>query len=123
MRTRSVTYTRQRKKKTFRIAKGYYSKKRNNWRMVIQQVEKSLKHAYRDRKDRKGNFRKLWITRINTLSRESGLSYSRLIAGLRMAGVQINRKMLADMVVQDADSFRSIVDVAKTALGQQPKGA
>lgn len=118
MRTKSVVYSRQRKKKYFRIAKGYYSNKRNRWRMVVQQVEKSLVHAYRDRKDKKGNFRKLWIVRINALSREFGLSYSKLIDGLKKAGVGIDRKVLAELAVNDSDSFKQLVEVAKEALGQ-----
>ena len=117
MRTKSVVYTRQRKKKHFRRAKGYYSNKKNRWRMVTQQVEKSLKHSYRDRKDKKSTFRKLWITRINALSRQSGLPYSKFISGLRKAGVTIDRKMLADMAVKDTVSFNELINVAKTALG------
>lgn len=123
MRTRNVVYTRQSKKKYFKIAKGYYSNKRNRWRMVKQQVEKSLRHAYRDRRDKKNVFRKLWITRINALSRESGLNYSKFIAGLKIAGVQINRKMLADIAVTDNETFKELVEVAKTALNQQSSHA
>lgn len=117
MRTKSVVFTRQRKKKYFRIAKGSYSNKRNRWRMVVQQVESSLKHAYRDRKDRKNVFRRLWIVRINAMCREMGMPYSRFMSGLHKAGVTVDRKMLADVAVRDAESFRQLVEVAKNALG------
>jgi large subunit ribosomal protein L20 len=116
MRIKAAVYTRQRKKKTFRLAKGYYSNKGNRWRMTIQQVEKSLVHAYVDRKDRKGNFRQLWITRLNAAAREQGLSYSRFISGLRKANVIIDRKMLADMAVNDAAAFKQLADIAKSGL-------
>jgi len=118
MRVKSSVYTRQRKKKYFRLAEGYYSNKRNRWRQVVQQVEKSLTHAYRDRKDKKKVFRQLWITRINAMCRESDISYCRFIAGLRKAGVTINRKMLAELAVTDADSFHQLTDIAKAALAR-----
>ena len=104
------------KKKYFHLAKGYYSDKKNRWRQVKQQVEKSLQHAYRDRKDRKGDFRQLWILRINALSRQYGLPYSKFINGLRKAGIDINRKILAELAVHDAESFHSLTEVAKQAL-------
>ncbi|MFH2070395.1 MAG: 50S ribosomal protein L20 [Elusimicrobiota bacterium] len=110
MKTKSAVYSRQRKKKYFRRAKGYYAAKKNRWRMVVQQVEKSLVHAYRDRKDRKGNFRKLWITKINALAREMGISYSRFMSRLKKNNISINRKMLADMAVHDPQSFRRLVE-------------
>src|SRR3972149_9954640 len=99
MRVKSVVYTRQRKKKFFRRAKGYYATKKNRWRITIQQIEKSLRYEYTGRKDKKANFRKLWILRVNAAAREFGLSYSRFIAGLRKANILIDRKMLADMAV------------------------
>jgi len=116
MRIKSAVQTKKHKKKYFRIAKVYYSNKRNRWRAVKQQVEKSLVSAYRDRKKKKRYFKSLWILRINSLSRESGLSYSRFIAGLKKAGVEINRKMLADLATQDVNSFRQLAEVAKAAL-------
>jgi large subunit ribosomal protein L20 len=79
MRIKSGVYTRQRKKKTFRLTKGYYQNRNNRWRQAMQQLEKSLKYAYRDRKDRKGEFRQLWITRINAATNLHGLSYSKFI--------------------------------------------
>jgi large subunit ribosomal protein L20 len=116
MRAKSVVYTRQKKKKMFRLAKGYYSNKNNRWRITIQQIEKSLRHAYRDRKDRKATFRQLWIVRLNAAAREQGMSYSKFMSGLRKANVLIDRKMLAEMAVNDAASFKQLADIAKAGL-------
>lgn len=116
MRAKSVVYTRQRKKKIFRMAKGYYSDKKNRWRMTIQQVEKSLRYAYRDRKDRKGEFRRLWIARLNAAARLEGISYSRLIAGLRISKIIIDRKMLSELAINDAAAFKQIAEIAKKSL-------
>lgn len=113
MRIKAGVYTRQRKKKTFRLAKGYYSKKKSSWRMTIQQVEKSLRHAYVGRKQKKRDFRSLWIARINAACRESGMSYSRFMAALKKEGVTLNRKMLAEMAVRDGDAFKKLVESAK----------
>jgi large subunit ribosomal protein L20 len=107
--------TRQRKKKTFRIAKGYYYSKRSRWRQVVQQVERSLRFSYVGRKDRKGDFRSLWILRINAAARLHNLSYSRLIHGLKKAGVGLDRKMLADLAVSDPNAFQQVAEVAKAA--------
>lgn len=115
MRIKSGVTTRQRKKKIFRLAKGYYSNKRNRWRMVLQQVEKSLVHAYTGRKDRKGEYRTLWIARINAACREHDLSYSRFMAGLKRKGVTLNRKVLAEMAVRDAASFKQLVSLSRGA--------
>lgn len=116
MRVRSVVYTRQKKKKYFRMAKGSYATKKNRWRITIQQIEKSLRHSYVGRKDRKGNFRQLWIARLNAAAREHGLSYSRFISGLRKANIIIDRKMLADMAIKDSSAFKQIADIAKSSL-------
>lgn len=115
MRVKSGVYTRQRKKKVFRIAKGYYSNRRNRWRQAIQQVEKSLRYAYRDRKDRKGEFRQLWIARINAATRMSGLSYSQFIFGLKKAKIALNRKMLSELAIHDSPLFQQIVQQSKSA--------
>ena len=115
MRIKGGVTTRRRKKKYFRIAKGYYAKKRTSWRQVVQQVEKSLTHSYTGRKDRKGEFRKLWITRINAACRLDGMSYSRFVVGLKKAGVGLNRKMLAEMALRDADSFKKLVSLSREA--------
>ena len=115
MRVKSSVYTRQRKKKTFRLAKGYYATKKNRWRMVIQQVEKSLVYAYNDRKDRKGIFRRMWIVRLNAAVREEGMSYSRFISGLKKANVILDRKMLAEIAVNDNATFKQLVEIAKAS--------
>ena len=117
MRIKSGVYTRQRKKKAFKISKGYYSNRNNRWRQTIQQVEKSLRYSYIHRKDRKGDFRSLWISRINAACRAVGLSYSQFISGLKKSNIQLNRKMLADLAVHDAALFVQITDQAKSALG------
>ena len=116
MRVKSGVTSRQRKKKVFRISKGYYSNKNNRWRMAVQQVEKSLRYAYRDRKDKKRNFRELWINRINAASNELGLAYSRLIHGLKVSNIEINRKMLSDMAIKDPEAFNELASIAKSAL-------
>ena len=122
MRVKSGTYTRQRKKKAFRIAKGYYSNRGNRWRQAIQQVERSLQYATTDRKDRKGDFRRLWIARINAATRPFDLSYSQFIFGLKKSNIQLNRKMLAELAIHDAPLFEQIVRQSKSALGV-PAGA
>jgi len=121
VRTTNGPYTRQKKKKLFKIAKGYYGNKRNRWRMVIQQVEKSLRHAYRDRKGKKRTYRQLWITRINALVRESGISYSRFINGLRKANIDINRKMLSELAIHDVEAFKQLIEIAKTNIPAEHK--
>ena len=104
---------RRRRKKTMKLAKGYYGGKSRSYRAAKEQVMRSLAYAYRDRRQRKRDFRKLWITRINAAARNNGLSYSRFINGLKKADVEINRKMLADMAVHDKDGFGQLVQVAK----------
>lgn len=103
----------QRRKKVMKLAKGYYGGKSRSYRVANQQVMKSLSYAYRDRRQRKRDFRRLWITRINAAARSNGLSYSRFINGLKKADVEINRKMLAEMAVHDEDGFNRLVQVAK----------
>ena len=115
-RVKSGVTTRQRKKKTFRIAKGYYYSKRSRWRQVVQQVERSLRYAYVGRKDRKGEFRALWIQRINAAARLNNLSYSQFIYGLKKAGVALDRKVLADLAVVDPKAFQELAQTAKTAV-------
>ena len=115
MRVKSGVYTRQRKKKALRISSGYYSNRNNRWRQAIQQVEKSLRYAYVDRKDRKGEFRQIWIARINAAVRPLGLSYSNFINNLKKSNIQINRKMLAELAMNDAPVFTEIVQASKAA--------
>jgi large subunit ribosomal protein L20 len=115
MRAKSVVYTRQRKKKVFRLAKGYYATKKNRWRMVIQQVEKSLNYAYTGRKDKKNIFRRMWIVRLNAAVREHGMSYNRFISGLKKANVAIDRKILSDIAITDESAFLQLVEISKNA--------
>jgi large subunit ribosomal protein L20 len=116
MRVKGGTRLHQRHKKVLRMAKGYRDGRRRLWRTANQAVLKSGRYQYRDRRNRKRDMRRLWIMRINAASREQGLSYSRLIHGLKTAGVQVNRKMLADLAVQDAQGFAELADVAKQAV-------
>ena len=115
-RVKSGVTTRQRKKKTFKIAKGYYYSKRSRWRQVVQQVEKSLRYAYVGRKDRKGEFRALWIQRINAACRINNLSYSKFINGLKKAGIALDRKSLADIAVVDPKAFAQLAEAARANL-------
>ncbi|MDR3243429.1 MAG: 50S ribosomal protein L20 [Elusimicrobiota bacterium] len=115
MRTKNAVYTRQKKKKVFRRAKGYYATKKNRWRMVKQQVARSLAYAYTGRKDNKANFRTLWIVRLNAAVREEGLSYNRFISGLKKANVIVDRKMLAEIAATDSVIFKQLVETAKNA--------
>jgi len=109
--------TRRRHKKILKLAKGYWGRKSKTFRAANQQVLKSLAYAYRDRRNRKREFRRLWITRINAAARSQGLSYSRLINGLHKAGVAVDRKMLADLAVHDQQAFGELVNVARQQLG------
>ena len=114
-RIKSAYRTRMRHKKILKQAKGYYGAKSKRFRMANQAVMKSLKYAYVGRKDKKSNFRKLWITRINAASRQNGITYSKLIAGLKKANVLINRKMLSEIAISDQKAFAEIVEIAKKA--------
>lgn len=108
--------SRRRRKKVLKLAKGYFGSKHTLYRTANEQVMRSMKYAYRDRKQRKRNFRKLWITRINAQARVEGISYSQLMNGLHKANIDINRKMLADMAVNDQKAFKLLVEKAKAAL-------
>ena len=108
--------TRQRRKRTLKLAKGYYGAKHLLFKTAKQQVMKSCMYAYRDRRQKKRDFRRLWITRINAAARMNGISYSVLMNGLKKAGVEVNRKMLADLAVHDAAAFTALVEQAKKAL-------
>jgi large subunit ribosomal protein L20 len=109
------TVTRARRKKVLKLAKGYFGSKHRLFRTAKQQVMKSLMYAYRDRRQRKRDFRKLWITRINAAARMNGLSYNKFMHGLKVAGVDINRKMLAELAVSDKKAFAELVNIAKNA--------
>ena len=108
--------TRQRRKRTLKLAKGYYGAKHLLFKTAKQQVMKSYMYAYRDRRQKKRDFRRLWITRINAAARMNGISYSVLMNGLKKAGVEVNREMLADLAVHDAAAFTALVEQAKKAL-------
>jgi large subunit ribosomal protein L20 len=105
------------RKKILKLAKGYWGRRHSNYKTAKDAVAKALSYAYRDRKDRKGDFRRLWIIRINAACREEGISYSRLVDGLNKAGVTINRKVLASLAIEDSGAFKAVVAQAKTALG------
>jgi large subunit ribosomal protein L20 len=105
------------RKKILKLAKGYWGRRHSNYKTAKDAVTKALFYAYRDRKDRKGDFRRIWIIRINAACRAEGLSYSRLVDGLTKAGVVINRKVLAALAVEDLSAFKAVVAQAKTALG------
>lgn len=117
-RVKGGTVTRQRRKKVLKLAKGYYGSKHTLFKTAKQQVMKSYMYAYRDRRQTKRNFRRLWITRINAAARMNGLSYSQMMHGLKVAGVEMNRKMLADLAVNDAAAFAAVAQQAKTALNK-----
>jgi large subunit ribosomal protein L20 len=107
--------SRLRRKRVLKQAKGFYGRRKNNITTANAAVDRSLQHAYIGRKLRKRNFRALWIQRINAAAREHGLTYSRLINGLSSAGVEIDRKILADIAVRDPDGFKALVDRAVSA--------
>ncbi len=102
-------------KKTIKAAKGYFSRRKNIFRVAVQAVEKAGQYAYRDRRAKKRNFRALWIQRINAAARELGLTYGRFMHGLAKAGIEVDRKVLADLAVQDAAAFAALVEKAKAA--------
>ena len=107
-----------RHKKIFKEAKGYFGGRKNLWRIAKDAVEKGWEHAYRDRKKKKRNYRRLWIARINAAAREQGLTYSRFINGLDRAGVEVDRKLLADLAVLNPDAFAALADRAKAELAK-----
>ncbi|MEM8972355.1 MAG: 50S ribosomal protein L20 [Pseudomonadota bacterium] len=104
-------------KKVLKAAKGFYGRRKNTIRIAKQAVEKAAQYAYRDRKRRKRTFRSLWIQRINAATREHGMTYGRFIDGLNKAGIEIDRKVLADIAVRDADAFKALVVQAQAAVG------
>jgi large subunit ribosomal protein L20 len=105
-----------RRAKILKLAKGYYGMKSRGHRIAKQAVDKALNASFTGRKDRKGDFRKLWIARINAAARQNGMSYSQLIAGLKASGNTIDRKVLADIAVRDAAAFTALAESAKAAL-------
>ena len=117
-RVKGGTVTRKRRKKVLKLAKGYYGSKHTLYEVANQQVMKSLQYAFRDRRQKKRDFRKLWITRINAAARINGLSYSRLMHGLKLAGIEVNRKMLAELAISDAAAFAQLAETAKKELNK-----
>lgn len=117
-RVKGGTVTRKRRKKVLKLAKGYYGSKHTLFKTAKEQVMNSYYYAYRDRRQKKRDFRKLWITRINAAARMNGLSYSQLMHGLKLAEIEVNRKMLADLAVHDAAGFTALADAAKNKLGK-----
>ncbi|ACL75667.1 50S ribosomal protein L20 [Ruminiclostridium cellulolyticum] len=114
-RVKGAVRTRARHKKILKLAKGYFGAKSKLFRMANQAVMKSLNYAYNDRRAKKRDFRKLWIARINAAARINGLTYSRFISGLRKSGIELNRKVLADLAVNDAAAFAQLAETAKAA--------
>jgi len=117
-RVKGAVNTRRRHKKILKLAKGYWGSKSRSFRVANQAVMKSLVYAYRDRRANKRDFRMLWITRINAAARLNGLSYSKFINGLKIAGIQLNRKVLADMAVNDAAGFTQLVNHIKPGINK-----
>lgn len=118
-RTKGGIVSRRRRKKILKLAKGYFGSKHTLYRTANAQVMKSLTYAYRDRRNRKRDFRKLWIARINAGARNNELSYSRLMHGLKLANVQINRKMLSDLAVNKPENFAKLCNTAKKAIAKK----
>lgn len=112
-RIKRAVHARKKKKKVLEMTSGYYGAKSKNYRKAKEQLLKSLSYSYRDRRQRKRDFRRLWIIRINAACRINGISYSRFISGLKKADVQIDRKMLADLAVNDREAFTELVEVAR----------
>jgi large subunit ribosomal protein L20 len=115
-RIKGAMMTRKRRNKTLKLAKGYFGAKSKHFKMAKQAVMKSGQYAYVGRKQKKRNFRQLWITRISAAAKMNGMNYSTFMNGLKKAGITLNRKMLSEMAIHDAAAFASLVEVAKKAL-------
>ena len=115
-RTKGGVVSRRRRKKILKLAKGYFGSKHTLYKTANAQVMKSLSYAYRDRKRKKRDFRRLWIARINAGARLNDLSYSKLMHGLKLANVEVNRKMLSELAIHDAEGFKALCETAKAAL-------
>ena len=118
MRVKGGPATRNRRKKILKLAKGYYGSKHRLFRTAKEQVVHSLYYAFRDRKATKRNFRKLWIVRINAAANQCGINYSTLMHGLKVANIDINRKMLSEIAIHDEATFKSLVETAKKATAK-----
>ena len=115
-RVKRSVHARKKRRKVLEQARGYWGLKNSNYKYAKEQVERSLAYAYRDRKARKRQFRRLWILRINAAARQNGLSYNQFVAGCRKAEIALDRKVLADLAVSDPDAFAAIAEQAKAAL-------
>ena len=110
--------TRRYRNKILKLAKGYFGSKHRLYKTANEQVMRSWAYAYRDRRNKKRDFRKLWITRISAAAKLNGISYSKLMHGLKLAGIEVNRKMLADLAVSDAAAFTALANTAKEAMNK-----
>ena len=119
-RVKRAVHSKKHRRATLDRAKGYFGNKSRSYRAANEQVMHSLQYAFRDRRARKGDFRQLWIQRINAAARQNGMSYSRLINGLKLAEVEVDRKVLADLAVSDPTAFARLVEVARGAGDRQP---
>ncbi|MGC2200313.1 MAG: 50S ribosomal protein L20 [Stellaceae bacterium] len=119
---RGVT-THARHKKILRLAKGYRGRSSTTYRVAIERVEKALQYAYRDRRNRKREFRALWIQRINAGAREHGLTYSQFMHGIKLAGLELDRKVLSDLAIREPEAFQAIAATARNALAAAPPAA
>ena len=115
-RVKRAVHSKKHRRSTLERAKGYYGNKSRSYRAANEQVMHSLQYSFRDRRARKGEFRKLWIQRINAACRQNDISYSRFIAGLKAAGIEVDRKVLADLAVTDGAAFSALVEAARAAL-------
>ncbi len=122
-RVKRSVHGKKKRREILASAKGYYGVRSRRYRVAKEQVQHSLVYAYRDRRDRKGQFRRLWITRIGAGSRQHGMSYSSFISGLRESGLELDRKVLADLVVTDPAAFGSLVEVARQGLQSRQRPA
>ncbi|QGG95199.1 50S ribosomal protein L20 [Actinomarinicola tropica] len=122
-RVKRAVHSKKHRRSTLERAKGYYGNKSRSYRAANEQVMHSLQYSFRDRRARKGEFRKLWIQRINAACRQNDISYSRFIAGLREAGIEVDRKVLADLAVTDGAAFAALVTAARAALDEAAPAA
>ena len=117
-RVKTGVVRRKRHKKILKLAKGFYQGRRKHFRKAKEQIERSLVYAHRDRKQKKRDFRKLWIIRINAATRLNGMNYSTFMNGVKKAGIELDRKILADMAMNDAAAFSAVVEASKAALAK-----
>ena len=118
-RVKRSVHARKKRRKVLEQARGYFGRRHSSYKLAKEQVERSLVYAYRDRKARKRAFRRLWILRINAAARQHGLSYNQFVAGCKKAGIELDRKMLADLAVSDQAAFARIAEQAKAALATE----